>query len=124
MNKALKWILIGLGIAAGAFIIALPIFRMVLNGGRFGIGRMGRFMPGLTFPMMGFLSIFRVIIPLGILALAVVGIVLLVRNNRAKRITPTQPAQPAAPAVVRNCVKCGKPLQEDWVNCPYCGKKQ
>jgi len=28
MNKTLKWILIGLAIALGAFIIALPIFYL------------------------------------------------------------------------------------------------
>lgn len=32
-----------------------------------------------------------------------------------------EPAQPAVEAGTGSCSKCGKPLEEDWQSCPYCG---
>jgi RNA polymerase subunit RPABC4/transcription elongation factor Spt4 len=32
-----------------------------------------------------------------------------------------KPAAQAAP--IAACGKCGKVVQDDWKNCPYCGKK-
>jgi len=67
-------------------------------------------------PLMGFLCLF----PLGILGLAVYGIIALV--NRPKTI-PVVEATVAAPVVVAPCSKCGQPLQDDWTTCPHCGQK-
>jgi hypothetical protein len=55
---------------------------------------------------------------LGFLALGVLGIIWLVRRT-------SKPVAVPVPAVVAThpCKKCGQPLQEDWKNCPYCGKK-
>ena len=128
MNKTLKWILIGLAIAVGAFLIALPVFGMVLGGARYGISHMGRFGSGMMLPFGGFFRLFAGIIPLGVLALAVVGVVLLVRNNRAKNVPMVPPAQPAQPtelpAAPRVCIKCSRILQAEGEFCPYCGEKQ
>lgn len=128
MNKTLKWVLIGLGIALAAFLIALPILGMVLNGGRLGVmghgilGRAGRGM--MMLPFFGMFGFVRVLFPLGVFALAIVGIVLLARGG-SSRATPPPPAPPAQPAVeARTCRHCGKPLPAEGEYCPHCGKKQ
>lgn len=128
MNKTLKWVLIGLGIALAAFLIALPILDMVLNGGRLGVmghgilGRAGRGM--MMLPFFGMFGFVRVLFPLGVFALAIVGIVLLARGG-SSRATPPPPAPPAQPAVeARTCRHCGKPLPAEGEYCPHCGKKQ
>ena len=136
MNKTLKWILIGLGIAVAAFIVAMVIFGTRHVGfsmmGARGFNRIGGRVGG--FPMMGFapmiaFGLLRGLFGLGILALAVIGVVLLVRNNKAKNAnqvanlaTPVEPT----PVVEQEklCKHCGKPVNSDWVACPYCGKKQ
>jgi DNA-directed RNA polymerase subunit RPC12/RpoP len=75
-------------------------------------------------PMMLF-GFFRGLIGLGILALAIIGVVLLVRNGKSKEVSPPAtvlPEEIAEPG--KNCRHCGKDLKTDWVACPYCGKKQ
>ena len=136
MNKTLKWILIVLGILLGLALIAAVVFQ-ALGMSRFGympygLDRFDRFgsfdryygyMPMMgMFPMVGF-SLLRGGFGLGILALAVIGVVLLVRNGHAAKpaAVPTVEA-PAAPA--RTCAKCGSTLEAGWVACPHCGKKQ
>jgi hypothetical protein len=82
-----------------------------------GMGVRG-FMPfGMVFAFLGGL------IPLALLGLLVYGAYRLgkKRANIAMAI-PAAPAPVAAPT--HNCAKCGQPVQEDWKNCPYCGKKQ
>jgi hypothetical protein len=74
--------------------------------GRFGGGGlMGGFF-GLLFMFLGLL------IPVGLLALLIVGGVWLVRN-----ISGT--TTPSAPA--KTCPDCGRPVEPDWQICPYCG---
>jgi len=127
MNKTLKWVLIGLGIAVLAFLIALPLFGMH----RLGFSMMSRY-PGVdrgfplmrAMPMMAF-GLVRGVLGLGVLALAVIGVVLLVRGSRAKQIPP--PVTVVPESVVepgKNCRNCGKEINAEWVACPYCGKKQ
>lgn len=140
MNKTLKWILIFLGIALLVFCLALPLFlapamrggfygRMPMMGRGFGLfnnyGGHMRFGGGLF--GIGFMLL-RLAIPLGVLALAVVGVVALVRGRK-----PAQP--PAAPAaaapvepvsaapVEHPCPHCGQPVQDGWLACPHCGEK-
>jgi len=129
MNKTVKWVLIGLGIALLVFLIALPVFYMVLHrGGMMGLdiyGRAGRMM--MPVPFFGFLGFFRILLPLGLIALVVVGIVLLARGGRSNQAAPlpAQPAEQAQPVVEqRICRKCGKPLNTEGEYCPFCGKKQ
>jgi hypothetical protein len=127
MNKTWKWILIGLGIAIVAFLVALPLFGMH----RLGFPMMSR-IPGFDrgfqyigiMPMMAF-GVIRGLLGLGILALAVIGVVLLVRNGKSKEVTPIASVVPdVAAEPARNCRHCGRELKTDWVACPYCGKKQ
>ena len=129
MNKVLKWILfilLGLVILA---IIAGIVFA-VFGGGSYTMMRPG-FRMITPFRVYGGFSplraIFGGLFGLGIFILVIVGIVALVnalvRGNRPVVYTqPTQPAQPAQPAATtHSCPNCGKPAQEDWKTCPYCG---
>lgn len=112
-------------------------------------------MPGFgsVFPFIGmrgvhfgFFSPFRLLalplLCLGFLALLILGVVLLARNNRQSQKTvavqpmPAQVVEPAAeaPAAVvsepetpapapesRVCPGCGRQAEADWGHCPYCG---
>jgi TRAP-type C4-dicarboxylate transport system permease small subunit len=68
-------------------------------------------------PGFFFLGIFRLIIPLAVVGLAIYGVVALFRRNQ----TPVVAAEVAPVATARTCASCGKPAQADWKNCPYCG---
>jgi hypothetical protein len=85
--------------------------RMPMHRGIMPIGG-GLFM----IPLMGFLCLF----PLGILGLAIYGIVALV--NRSKS-TPVVLTSAVVEPVTEPCAKCGKPLQADWTTCPQCGQR-
>ena len=146
MNKTLKWILISLGIILGLLLIAAVVFHSFAGGySRLGasdeytrpFNRMDRFedfqgpfsgfhrIPMMTFvPMMAF-GMIRGLLGLGVLALAVIGVVLLVRNSRAKQVAPPVAVVPESvvePA--KHCRHCSREINTDWVACPYCGKKQ
>jgi hypothetical protein len=136
MSKVLKWILyIVLGLVALAVVagIVFAIFG--------GVGH-GYYMMRPGFRMMqpyryGYFSpgrmIFGGLFALGIFLLVIVGIVALinaiVRGNRPAQVTqtpqqaPTPQSVPAAEmaAPTRTCSNCGRPAQEDWKTCPYCG---
>jgi hypothetical protein len=115
MKNVWKWFL---GIALVLVLFFGPyLFRLLfpalgygagygMMGGRYGgYGMMGGY--GF-FPFGGLMWL----IPLGTLALAVLGIVWLVNNlNGSKNVQ-------APPSV---CVSCGKAAQADWKTCPYCG---
>ena len=130
MNKTLKWILIGLGIALVAFLIALAFFGMHRGGFSMmrGYGDFDRLGRGFgAFPMMGFMpmiafGLLRGILGLGVLALAVIGVVLLVRNGKAKNAAQAAASAPvvpsATPVVEKSCKHCGKSLNEDWAGLP------
>ena len=146
MNKTLKWILISLGILLGLLLIAAVVFHSFAGGyNRLGasdeymrpFSRMDRFedyqQPFTTLrrvPMMPYMpmiafGLIRGLLGLGVLALAVIGVVLLVRNGKSKQLAPpvqTVPDEVAEPK--RNCRHCGRDINTVWVACPYCGKKQ
>lgn len=143
MNKTLKWVLIGLAIAAGAFLLALPIFGMMMYRGgmpmmdgwglRDGLRTSFYHNPHRMMPFMGVFGFLRLLLPLGVLGLAVYGIVALVRGNRrpatAAQVPPAAPAAPAAPLAVDAstegvCSACGRELHSGGEFCPYCGTKQ
>ena len=142
MSKVLKWILyvvLGLIVLAVVAGIVIAIFG--------GVGH-GYYMMRPGFRMMepyrySYFNpgrmIFGGLLGLGFIILIIVGIVALVsvimRGNRPAQVTQTaqpvqaaestqttQPAQAtelAAPT--RTCFNCGKPSQDDWKTCPYCG---
>jgi len=120
MNKALKWILISLGILA-VIVIAFCITMFILRGGdRLAVGEFSRLSRG---GMMGGVSalggmwlgmgsmLLRGLFTLAVLVLAGFGVAFLVRK-------PHHPGL-AAPAIV--CNKCGMPLAVEWKACPHCG---
>lgn len=91
-------------------ILFLFVAGMMFGGwGNRGYGMMGNwgYSPFVWFGM-GFGMIFMWLVSLGILALIVYGVVALTRN--------TGNNTPAA-----HCSNCGKGVQADWKNCPYCG---
>ncbi len=112
--KTWKWLaILALGLLA-VFIVAAFLFG--------GIGY--RWMPMHSryggFPMMGGpgifgggMMLFGLLVPLLLLGLIVVGGVAIYNGLK----------KPAAPALTGSCSHCGKPVQADWVNCPYCGEK-
>jgi uncharacterized membrane protein len=139
MSKVLKWILyILLGLVALAVIVGV-VFAFFGWGHGFYMMRPGlryvqpyhynNFYPGRM--------IFGGLFGLGIFLLVIIGIVALisylVRGNRpaqmtsssqvpaANQITPTPQEPVATPATTRACSNCGKPAQDDWTTCPYCG---
>jgi hypothetical protein len=140
MSKLLQWVIgicVVLVTAALIFSAVLPLFagRIAFAGrqapggmfdGRmyghmFGRGMMG----GFGFPFFGFGGFLW---PLLIGLIAVIGIVLLVRDLGRPRASQVQVAsQPMAaavpPVVTTPCSNCGRPLQAGWVACPYCGEK-
>ena len=54
---------------------------------------------------------FMWLIPVGVIALIVLGVAALVRNT----------GNPTPPSSQSPCSNCGKGVQADWQNCPYCG---
>lgn len=113
-------------------IIGLVILLLLFSAGMFsGWGMMG---PGMTLapdahlpwravpgsagvsrwgysPFGWIAMIFMGLIPVGIIVLAILGIVWLVRSSGS--FNP--------PAADHACPNCGKGVQADWQNCPYCG---
>jgi len=81
----------------------------MMGPGMMGPGMMGRW--GFTpFGWIG--MIFMWLIPIGFLVLTVLGIVWLVRTLGSGN-NPLAPGQ--------TCPSCGRGVQSDWRNCPYCG---
>jgi hypothetical protein len=72
-----------------------------------GYGGWGMMGPG----MMGGMF-FMWLIPLGLLVLTVLGVVWLVQIFSGKANPPVQDLV---------CPSCGRGIQSDWKNCPYCG---
>jgi hypothetical protein len=138
MSRLLQWVLgicAVLVTAALIFSAALPLFAPRLglagDGWTMGPGRMfgrgwagpGHMFGGMTggfgLPFFGFGGFFGPLLFLGLLAL---GVFLLVRG--ASRPAPGQPPAPSqAPVAATPCANCGRPLQPEWVACPYCGER-
>jgi uncharacterized membrane protein len=87
-------------------VVVLIVVGSSLFGG-WGYGPWGMMGPG----MMGFGMLFMWLIPISFLVLIVFGIVWLVRT-----ITEQDGSSPDL-----MCHNCGKAVQHDWHNCPYCG---
>ena len=102
-----------------AFVVGLSLFGGWRYGGwgMMGTGRMGPgMMGGWGFNPFGWLGmIFMWLIPLGFVALVVLGIVGLFRS-----IGRGAGGGPIAPA--RSCPNCGRAAQAEWRNCPFCGQ--
>ena len=138
MKKVWMWILIVFGVLIVGFGIAMFAFRgFALNHLAFGgrsVGWMMGFRPNMMgfHPMMmgmGFFMLLRLVFYAGLIGLAVYGLVALFRHPKgatvqSAQVSATTPAEQAVQATQRTCVKCSRPLEEDWQNCPYCGKKQ
>jgi hypothetical protein len=136
MSKVLKWILyvvLGLVVLAVLAGIAFAIFGGVGHG--FYMMRPGfRMMEPYRYSYYNpGRMIFGGLLGLGFFILIIVGIVALVNaimhSNRPAQVTqaaqPVSPASPAPAAEIvtptRTCSNCGKPAQDDWKTCPYCG---
>jgi hypothetical protein len=91
------------------------LFGLVFPGLGYGYGMMGNGRGGGG-GMMGNFGFFPFwmglmwIVPLGIVVLAVLGVVWLVNNVNGSKTVQGQ-----------TCSSCGKPAQVDWKTCPYCG---
>ena len=114
------WIAIVVISVVVLLVILAGIF--LLGGGRYGSGfGMNPGMGGYRGGMMGnwgfgwfggIMMVFMWLVPLGLIALVVVGIVFLVRALDSNR---------GLAAPTRNCPNCGRSVRNDWHNCAYCG---
>lgn len=95
-----------------AFMVGTSLFG---GWGYRGYGMMGPGMMGWGYSPFGWFGmglgmLFMWLIPIGVIALIVYGVVALTRS--AGNTAPSVP-----------CPNCGKGVQPDWQNCPYCGTK-
>ena len=98
-------------------LLAVVIGISLLGGGR-GYGGWSMPGPGMMggwgFGPLGWIGgIFMWLIPIGLIVLVVLGIAWLVRSLGSGAVNP--------PAATRACPNCGRSVQADWRNCPYCG---
>ena len=99
-----------------------PGFAPFFPGPRYGFFGMGLMMFG------------RLLFPLLIGGLLVLLVVLIARSFSAQPApaAPTPPGfagqpapyQPSPAPETSPCAHCGRPLQPDWVACPYCGERR
>jgi uncharacterized membrane protein len=103
-------------VALLAFMVGTSLFGRWGYGGYGMMGGYGGHMGWGYSPFgwfgMGLGMLFMALIPLGFLVLTVLGILWLVRAVSGN--TP-------APTASHPCPNCGKAVQADWQNCPYCG---
>jgi hypothetical protein len=91
-----------------------------LRGGFSGMPmRRGGMMPFGGLMMLPFFGLFC-LVSLGVLGFAVYGIVALVNHSKSVKVSPVEVAQGPH---TEPCTKCGKPVQDEWTNCPHCGQK-
>lgn len=108
--KKVNWLVVGIVV----IVLLLFLFGggMMFGGwGYHGYGMMGRGYSPFGWFGMGLGMLFMWIIPLGVLVLIGFGVAALVRNS-GNGIKPT---------ISKPCPNCGKDIQADWQNCPYCG---
>ena len=119
MKNIWKWIVFGLVVFLVSFLVALPLFaggwmppmRTIYGYGMMHGGMMGWGFGGISWIGM----LFRTVLPI----LAVAGGIALVYWLVKPGAPQAEPPVPTTP-----CHSCGKPLNPDWVACPYCGKKK
>jgi hypothetical protein len=120
MNKV-NWTAVAVFGGVALLVVLIGVSLLGSYGGYSGWGAGGRMMgPGMMggwgFGPFGWLGmIFMWLLPLGFLALLVLGIIWLVK-------TVTQPGGRLA-ASSRTCSNCGRPVQADWRVCPHCGQE-
>jgi hypothetical protein len=111
MNKV-NWTIVAI---VGIIALIVLMFGINLIGG-WGYGGWGMMGPGMMgrwgFGPFGMGMFFMWLIPLGFIVLTVLGIVWLVKAVGSGN-------NPAAPT--QTCPSCGRGVQPDWKNCPYCG---
>jgi hypothetical protein len=97
-----------------AFMVGVSMF----GGGYGGYGMMGGYGGHMGWGYspfgwfgMGLGMLFMWLIPIGVTALIVYGVVALTRNM-GNNVPGT---------LSKSCPNCGKGVQADWQNCPYCG---
>jgi len=113
--KKNNWYLVGIiGVVALLLVFGAGMMSGWGNGGwgHRGYGMMGNlgYSPLGWFGMAGGMLLMW-LVPIGILALTVFGVASLIQNNGSSKPTSTQSP----------CPNCGKSIQADWQNCPYCG---
>lgn len=109
--KKTNWLAVSLIVIV--VLIAFFWIGTMFGGGYGGWGMMGG--PGMMgswgYSPFGWIGmIFMWLIPIGVIALIVYGVVALTRN-----------AGNNPPASSTPCPNCGKGVQADWKNCPHCG---
>jgi hypothetical protein len=114
MKKINWWAVATVGLLAVVILFGAGMFG---GWGYRGWGMMGPGMMGnwgyspVGWFGMGLGMLFMWLIPIGIIALIVFGVASLMRNtgntSQTSSLTP--------------CSNCGKGIQADWRNCPYCG---
>src|SRR3990172_8800391 len=114
--KKINWLVIAIvGILVLLFLFGVGMMSGwgYGNYGYRGWGMMGPgMMGGWGFSPFGWIGMaFMWLIPLGFLALTVLGIAWLVKAIGGGTIPPS-PAHP--------CPSCGRGTQAEWKNCPYC----
>jgi uncharacterized membrane protein len=108
--KKINWLVV-------AVIGLLAIFILFGTGmfggwGYRGWGMMGPGMMGWGYSPLGWIGMaFMWLIPVGFIVLTVLGVFWLVQNVGNSRLPSSQ----------NPCTNCGKSVQADWQNCPYCG---
>ena len=73
--------------------------------------------------MMGMMFLWPILLLLFLalsVGLALGAYLLYQKGGRTGRLMPV-PSQATATGYARDCPSCGRFLQEDWINCPYCG---
>jgi uncharacterized membrane protein len=83
-------------------------------------------MPGQRIGGLMAFSVIGVIIRRAIPILILLALVILIFNLRrpvqsAPAQTPSQAAMPGPAGPTHPCPHCGRPAQEEWSHCPYCG---
>ena len=110
--KKVNWLVVGII----SILLLLFLFVGGVMGGwgyRGGWGMMGPYgMMGWGYSPFGWFGMFFMwLIPVGFIILTMFGIAWLVRN-----VGNSIPPSSQSP-----CPNCGKGVQADWKNCPYCG---
>jgi hypothetical protein len=126
MSRLLKWAVIMGG------VLLMVLLAGVIVIGLFRFSGMPVMLPGLGYraPFMfgsgrfGFLNmgvmLARLLIPIALMALLFLGGLAVGRSM--KRSSGGQPDQTMPPSTASiPCKNCGKPVQAEWNNCPYCG---
>lgn len=114
--KKINWTMVAVFVIVVllAFMVGTSLFGGWGYGGYGMMGGYGGHMGWGYSPFgwfgMGLGMLFMWLIPIGVIALIVYGVVALTRN--AGNNTPASSA---------SCPNCGKGVQADWKNCPYCG---